>query len=307
MVRSNEPAAGEDREERAALRQTGRMRFETTTEPGDPRRPNEDHVSLALPAQGRGGTFVVLDGVTPPAGDDGCLHGVPWFTAHLGGSMLELSGSRRDLTLAQCLSASIARTAEAHTSTCDLSHTRTPQATVVAARWDEESVEHLVLSDSALLLEDPDGGVRAVLDDRLSRLPPPVAALRARVRALPRGSAERSRAGVEYARAVEALRNAADGGGFHTAAADPAVAALAVTGSTPRTRIRALLGLTDGVSRWVETFRLGDWAALFALAHKEGVHALVQRVRTAESADPDGTAHPRGKRHDDATAVLVEL
>lgn len=282
------------------------MRIELASEPGAPRRPNEDYTSVALPASGDGGALVLLDGVTPPE-DDGCVHGVPWFTARLGGALLELAASRRDLTLSGCLSEAITRTSDAHRSTCDLSHPRTPQATVVAARWDERTVEHLVLSDSVLLMERADGSVTALLDTRLDQLPDRVRALRAEVRALPRDSAEHARAGAAYARAVEGLRNAPEGDGFYTAAADPAVARLAVTGTTPRTDVRALLGLTDGASRWVETFRLGDWPALLDLVRKEGPYALVSRVRTAESEDPGCTAFPRGKAHDDATAAFAEL
>ena len=124
------------------LGQTGRMRIELTTEPGDPDRPDEDYASVALPASGQGGSLVLLDGVTPPSGDAGCSHTVPWFTARLGGALGELSVSRRDLTLSEILAAAIARTADTHRDTCDLSHPRTPQATVVLARWDAERVEH---------------------------------------------------------------------------------------------------------------------------------------------------------------------
>lgn len=283
------------------------MRIDMTGEPGDPRRPNEDYASAALPSCGEGGALVVLDGVTPPPQDSGCTHGVPWFTARLGGSLLELLTAQRDLTLGTCLARAIAHTAAAHVSTCDLSHSRTPQATVVAARWDEERVEHLVLSDSVLLVEHPGGDVTPVLDSRLAELPPHIGDLRARVRGLPEGSAERGTASAEYVRAVEALRNSPDGTGFYTAAADPAVASLAVTGTAPRADVRALLALTDGAARWSETFRLGDWRALLALVRKKGTDALVARVREAERADPDGTAHRRGKTHDDASAVFAEL
>ena len=147
------------------------MRIELVSEPGDPARPNEDFASVGLPASGQGGSLVVLDGVTPPPGDDGCLHSVHWFSARLGGALTELSVSRRDLTLAEILSRSIRRTSEAHSDTCDLSHPRTPQATVVLARWSADLVEYLVLSDSALLLESPAGEVTPVLDDRLTRVP----------------------------------------------------------------------------------------------------------------------------------------
>ncbi|MFC7470806.1 hypothetical protein ACFQVA_29520 [Actinomadura keratinilytica] len=84
--------------------------------------------------------------------------------------------------------------------------------------------------------------------------------LRAAVRALPDHTpASRREAAVrEYVDAVEALRNAE--GGFHTAAADPAVARLAVTGRTPRAELRSLTAMTDGATRWVDRFG-GTWAA----------------------------------------------
>ncbi|OEV05789.1 protein phosphatase 2C domain-containing protein [Streptomyces oceani] len=283
------------------------MRFDVAGEPGDPARPNEDYAAVALPASGAGGALVLLDGVTPPAGDDGCQHGVPWFTGRLGSRLLQLATTQRDLCLTDCLTEAIASTAADHQTDCDLSHPRTPQATVIAARWGEQAVEHLVLSDSVLLLESASGEVLPLLDTRLDRLPRQVARIREQVRALPAGSAEHAAARRAYVREVEALRNAPGGQGFYTAAADPTVATKAVTGHTPRADLRGLLALTDGASRWTETFRLGDWASLLSLVRKEGSEALLTQVRAAESADPDGAAFPRGKCHDDATAAFVDL
>ncbi len=265
----------------SGIRHTGRMRIELAVQPGDPGRPNEDFVSVALPASGHGGVLVLLDGVTPPpAGGSGCGHGVPWFTARLGGALLELAAARPEMTLAKCLAAAISRTADAHRDTCDLTHRLTPQATVVVARWDATVVEHLVLSDSVLLLEGRDGSVSAVLDDRIARL-------------------------AAVGPVTDAQRNAE--GGFFTAAADPAVVSRAVTGSTARTAVRALAALTDGASRWVEVFREGAWAECFALLAKEGPQVLIDRVREAERADPRGLTFRRGKPHDDAAAVYAEL
>ncbi|MEU9300711.1 hypothetical protein [Streptomyces sp. NPDC048269] len=257
------------------------MRIDLASAPGNPERPNEDWVSAAIPASG-GGVLVALDGVTPPRGDDGCVHGVPWFATRLGGRLTELSGSRRDMPLDRILAEAVRSTAEAHGDTCDLSHVRTPQATVVVVRWDEEYVEHLVLSDSVLLLQAPGGEVTAVLDDRLDRVPPQM---------------------LRSPESADTLRNAE--GGFFTAAADPEVAGRAVTGRTPRGRVRAVAALTDGASRWTDTFGEGDWGQCLAVLRKEGAEGLIGRVRAIES-DP---ARPsaRYKRHDDASAVYAEL
>ncbi|MFF3614622.1 protein phosphatase 2C domain-containing protein [Streptomyces sp. NPDC002580] len=262
------------------------MRTELVSEPGDPGRPNEDFASVGLPASGQGGSLVVLDGVTPPRGDYGCSHPVPWFSARLGGALTELSVSQEDLPLREVLSRAIARVAEAHAATCDLSHPRTPQATVVLARWTASEVEYLVLSDSALLVESPTGEVTALLDDRLSRLP--------------RGAL------ATDAVADATVRNKE--GGFFTAAADPSAAFRAVTGTIPRASVRSLAALTDGATRWVEKFRMGDWAELFALVRDDGAAALVERVRALERADArERLWLGRSKTHDDATVVLVEL
>jgi protein phosphatase 2C-like protein len=262
------------------------MRTDVVSEPGDDGRPNEDFAGIALPASGQGGCLVVLDGVTPPRTGTGCLHSVPWFTARLGGALTELTLSYRDLTLTEVLSRAILRTAEAHRDTCDLSHPRTPQATVALARWSAETVEHLVLSDSVLLLQSPGGTVVPVLDDRLSRLP---------------------RASLASDAIVDATVRKREGG-FFTAAADPEVAARAVTGTLPRAEVRALAALTDGAARWTERFREGDWTDLFTFVRKRGAQALVDRVRELERADRENrTFLGRAKTHDDATVLYARL
>ncbi|WP_037674030.1 protein phosphatase 2C domain-containing protein [Streptomyces griseus] len=262
------------------------MRTELVSEPGGRAYPNEDFASIGLPASGQGGSLVVLDGVTPPRGGTGCLHSVPWYTARLGGALTELTVSLMDVPLSDALARAIARTSEAHAATCDLSHPRTPQATVAVARWSPDRVEYLLLSDAALLLQSPDGVVTPLLDDRLSRLP---------------------RSALVSDTVIDAtLRNKE--GGFFTAAADPAVAARAVTGAVPRAEVRALAGLTDGATRWTEKFREGDWTDLFTFVRKEGPRSLVDRVRALERADAEERAFlGRAKTHDDATAVYVEL
>lgn len=261
------------------------MRTELVSEPGDPVRPNEDFASVGLPASGQGGVLVILDGVTPPRGETGCLHSVPWFTARLGGALTELTVSLPDVPLADALARAIARTAEAHAQICDLSHPRTPQATVVLARWSAEALEYLILSDSALLVESADGAVTPYLDDRLTRLP---------------------RASLATDALIDAhVRNRE--GGFFTAAADPSVAARAVTGVLPRGEVRALAALTDGATRWVEKFREGDWGDCFTYVRKEGAQGLVDRVRALERADAEERAFlGRSKTHDDATVVYVQ-
>ncbi|MBB0245623.1 hypothetical protein FNQ90_16315 [Streptomyces alkaliphilus] len=261
------------------------MHVRAAVRPAGPSRPCEDFAAAL--STGDGGALVVLDGVTPPVGGDGCSHGVPWFVNRLGGALLEATARRPEVPLTECLARAITRVAAAHRATCDLSHPRTPQATVVLARWSERTVEHLVLCDSVLLIRDPEGGVRPVHDARLETC---------RARARERVAAER----VAF---LEGLRNAPDG--FPTAAADPTVADRALAGTTSRKRVSALAALTDGATRWTDTFALGDWTALFDLLLTGGPERLLEEVRGAEATDPTCRAFPRGKVSDDAAAVLV--
>ncbi|MFC8674637.1 protein phosphatase 2C domain-containing protein [Streptomyces griseorubiginosus] len=262
------------------------MRTELVTEPGDVQRPNEDFASVALPASGRGGVLVVLDGVTPPRSGTGCLHSVHWFTARLGGALTELAVSLMDVPLVEVLSGAIVRTARSHGEGCDLSHPRTPQATVAMARWSPSAVEYLVLSDSMLLVESPAGVVTPVLDDRLARIP---------------------RAALATDALVDAhLRNKE--GGFYTAAADPSVAERSVTGSLPRAEVRTLAALTDGAARWVERFEEGTWTDCLTFVRQRSAQALVDRVREREREDAEARVRlGRAKTHDDATVVYAEL
>ncbi len=194
------------------------MRTDLISEPGDPARSNEDFAALALPASGQGGALVVLDGVTPPQGDDGCLHSVPWFCSRLGGALTELSVSRRDLTLTEILSHAILRTADSHAATCDLSHTAHPSG-----------------NRGPRPLVRVGGGVSGPLrlgtsgrDDRRHGHRPAG-------RPAGPGPARQSGDGGDRGR-----HGPQQGGGLLHRGGGPSVAARAVTGELPRTAVRTL-------------------------------------------------------------------
>jgi hypothetical protein len=65
--------------------------------------------------------------------------------------------------------------------------------------------------------------------------------------------------------------------------------------------------LLDGASRLADRFQLATWAGIGTILTGEGPAGLIQRVRAAEAADPQGERWPRGKIHDDATAVLWRM
>jgi hypothetical protein len=149
-----------------------------------------------------------------------------------------------------------------------------------------------------------DDGPDVLADDRLAEL------------ARPGGYRKRLRDGggygPEHAAALRAsagvtgrLRNV--DGGFWVAEADPEAAHRARTASWPRADVTAALLATDGVSCGVDDYGLFDWPDVLARATADGPAAVLDAVRAAETADPDGVRWPRAKRHDDQTLAVVRF
>lgn len=244
------------------------MPFLLATEAGAPDRPNEDFAAVTATSA------VLLDGVSAPQDEDnGCSHGVAWYTRRLGA--LLLAGLDSGLPVRDALAEAITAVSSAHAKTCDLTVQETPSATVVAVRVHADTLEYLVLSDSVLLSQD-DGRIRVVADTRLDDLRPRVGP----------------------GTAIRAWRNVPNG--FWTAGADTQAAEEALTGVLPRA---SFLAMTDGASRSVEVFGDLSWSEIFELAREQGPGSLLKRVRSLEGADPEGRRFPRGKVRDDATAL----
>jgi len=284
------------------------MLIDMISVPGDPTRPNEDVAVATLSCGGDAGVAVLLDGVTSPAGETtGCAHGVPWFTEHLAERMVHIASTRRTSELEKCLAAAISMTASAHGSDCDLSNLYTPQATIVAFRWDAERFEYLLLSDSILLLEASDATVEPVTDTRLEYVlaKPELSELYTAVNALSDDPVAQDLAICALRQEVDRFRNSGDG--FFTVAADPGVGSYALTGQRHRSEVRSAAALSDGATRWTELFGRGGWSDLVELLQTQGAHTLVGQVRATEEADGNCLKYPRAKRHDDASVIYLRL
>jgi Protein phosphatase 2C len=232
-------------------------------------RPNEDYAVCGP------GWAVLLDGATPADDvDSGCAHGVPWLVRRLAAGivtrLLDDQGPLPDV-----LAEAIQRTCDAHARGCDLSHPDSPSSTVAIVRTRAGVLDYLVLGDSPVILRRGKEIV-PICDDRADRLP----------------------GGRPYpAELVRRWRNAP--GGFWVASTSQQAAREAITGSAKDVTEAALL--TDGVTRLVERYG-ATWADLFeVLDGTDGAAELIRRVRAEEHAAP----LPLGKRHDDATAMLV--
>jgi hypothetical protein len=268
------------------------MRVLLASEPGAAGRPNEDFAA-AVP-----GAVVLLDGAGyEPDSGIGCVHGIAWYARTLGGLLAAGAGDDR-VPLAGLLTRCIEQVGGMHAGTCDLGHPATPGATVIVARQRGDALEYLVLCDSVLLLQPRDGEPRAITDTALAET---VARFRPAAGLVP-GTPEHGEAWRAYSAALEAARN--QPGGYWLAAADPGAAGHALTGSEPLSGLSAVALLSDGASRLADRFDLATWAEVCGILTLDGPSGLIGRVRSAESADPRGQRWPRGKIHDDATAVF---
>jgi hypothetical protein len=266
------------------------MHIAAATDPGKAGAPNEDWVTAAQRL------VVVLDGATART-DTGCSHGVAWYAAKLGSTITSLA-TDRDTKLSDVVSEAIAHTAMQHAE-CDLKHPGTPSAMVAIVRLGEGSLEYLVLGDTTVVVDTWER-VQVFADNRVDST---AQAERAEANRYPFGSAEKQAALLRMKHAELALRN--QPGGFWVAAADPSVAAHAITGEVPLKDVRRLAVLTDGAARIAALFHLLDWTGVLEVLEDDGPSELIRRVRAIETADPTGTRWPRNKGSDDATAVFA--
>jgi hypothetical protein len=253
------------------------MRITAATEPGHPPTENEDWLGVGSRS------IVVLDGVTVPGGmASGCRHGTPWYVRQLGARLLALAETGA-VPLAAALGQVIEAVAAAHPE-CDLESLGAPSAAVAMLRVDGTSAGYLALADVSIALES-DAGLQVVTDDRVSSS---VAGLD--------WSGPDAAARIAERRAAHRNRD----GGYWVAAADPAAAVHAVTGSVSGL-VRAAV-LTDGAARAADMIGM-SWASVIAT----DAAGIIAAVRAAEARDPACERWPRFKVSDDATAVTREL
>ena len=257
---------------------------------------NEDFIA-ATP-----GVVVVVDGASvPPELGTGCRHGTAWFAHRLGTQLLALLTTQADHSPADSLAQAITDVAALHAGTCDLGHPGSPSATVAILREQPEAVDCLVLGDTTILLEEPTG-IRILTDDRLEQV---AAVQHGAMHQHATGSADHDRSFAELVTEQRRHRNHPDG--FWVASTDPSAAQHALTDTVPRSGLLRAAVLSDGATRLVDRFGLLDWPSFLDVLADQGPDAIIQQVRTAEASDPDGRRWPRGKRHDDASAVYLAL
>ncbi|MBS2539109.1 protein phosphatase 2C domain-containing protein [Catenulispora sp. NF23] len=246
-------------------------------------RPNDDFV-IATES-----FVIVLDGATAPVGvDSGCVHDVPWLVARLGANLAGLLLREPRAALVDVLRGGIAATMGEHADTCDLENPDSPSSTAVMLRCGAQTVDYIVLGDSAIVIERGVGAsasasasateLTVAHDNRTAHLP------------------DYSVGGVSR------LRNTDEG--FWIASNRPEAADKAIVGSIPIGDVTRAALMTDGITRLVERYGR-TWLEVLERMDKYGPREVVADVRGEELATPSGSY--RGKVHDDVTAVFCRF
>lgn len=96
-------------------------------------------------------------------------------------------------------------------------------------------------------------------------------------------------------------------GGSWTFGIDPACATHARSWTIALTRPAHLLLMTDGFSALTDRYGAYDVGGLVKACVERGLQELGRELRAIEAEDAGGAKHPRFKKSDDATALLMRL
>lgn len=265
----------------------------TATRKGD-RRTNQDHAIVV------DGALAVLDGATSWLPQNPDQHG-GWYARTLGAELTRLLPGH-DHPLVDLLAEAIATIRDRH----QLDPVRSPTSTVSILRWDDATLEALVLADSPVVVYPRSGEPDVVHDDRLDT----VAADQRRA------YREHLRTGRRYGAEFEQLLAAVQteeaawrnrDGGYWIAGAVPDAARHALLQRWDAVDVARAVALTDGAAAGVTDYGTDDWCTLGKALATAGPSAVVDAVHVLEAGDPDGLTWPRSKRHDDKTVALVQF
>lgn len=104
-------------------------------------------------------------------------------------------------------------------------------------------------------------------------------------------------------RAQRLRRNLPDG--YGVLAAEQSCVAMVHVDRRPARDVRRVLLASDGYYRLVDHYGARNDAELVRETDRQGADALLKQLRAIEAADSLGTAYPRLKMRDDATALLI--
>jgi hypothetical protein len=246
------------------------MRATMTSVAGHAERSNEDFTGVVPTGA------VLIDGAGIPGGEVICRHGVAWYAHRLGGALLAPLSLEPDRSLRDLLGEAIEQVTDRHRHTCDVANPISPSAAVALMRCHDGFLDHLVLGDATLVLEQRSGDTLVATDPREPVISAPFEPLLA---AVPAGSAQYR----DLLRELRGHRNRP--GGFWVAKDDPRAADEAITGRTPVAEVNSAVLLSNGASRIVDAFHLTDWPGVLTVLATSGPEEVIRQVRQAEARD----------------------
>lgn len=266
---------------------------------GDRKKQNDD-------ACGAVGPFAwVIDGATD-------LHGAPlspgptdaaWFAHAFNAALFAAAPAHAEsAALLEAARAETARRWEKAARPIE-ANWQTPTASIVLLEEQEQGVIAHDLGDSRLFVLDASGAAHAFGGGRESAKDEV-----AQVRIVTRGRTERP---LDRADVIEELRRRREHanieGGYWVLGLASACLDHLREATFALARPAHLLLATDGFAALADRYDAYDPQTLVRAALEKGLSALAEELRAIENRDGDGLVHPRWKKSDDATALLLRL
>lgn len=177
-----------------------------------------------------------------------------------------------------------------------------PIASLLIAQETPQGIEGVDLGDCRIFALDADGGsyVAGAHEDAADD-----------ESALAAQQTDNDKPLLQRADTIDMLRRMRDrqngGGGSWTFSLDPACADHARAWSFELKRPAHLLLMTDGLAALSDRYGAFTPRALVQAALDRGLQELGRELRAIENADQSGSQHPRFKKSDDATGLLIRL
>jgi serine/threonine protein phosphatase PrpC len=185
-----------------------------------------------------------------------------------------------------------------------------PSSTVVLVRIQDHLLEYLVLGDSFLLARENKTS-HCISDHRLKNIAKDIRNDIRSTLLMGKGydSDELKVLRRKLVRSEMKARNTENG--YWIVSEKIEAVNHAITGCIPldpESQVHRFMLMSDGFARAVTTLDIfPSWDDLQVFVENEGLTKVVQLIREKENADYNGQKFPRTSRHDDASALLVEV
>lgn len=267
--------------------------------------PNEDHVWTG------DGAAIVLDGatgLTDTQYTDGDTDG-RWYVETLSSEIQERIESTNSLSeIVEASVEAVSTRFEEITDSTTLEKHEMPSGAGAIVRWNEETVEYLILGDCSVILETDDGTI-AELGEGPRELDNQVVQRMEEIRT----NAEGSISYDELRRRVDDLlienrKKMNEEGGYWTLGHSTEAIQYATTGEIPREGVEEVIAFTDGFEVIVPTYDVFvDWKRLIQYISDNGLDRAIRTLRAFEKADPECRTYPRLKPSDDIGIAHIQF